>query len=204
MIIDGVNRLGPLVKWGVAGLVAGAMVGAFVFVYRDPGFPKNPSAHAAQTGAAVGAVLGAVGGVLVVMAMVLVDRNRYDVRKRQAAEHKDPKIVPELYTDIAEGYDTEAWHAIGLLADYQDAGITTQMLLTIDQRLQNKEVHTTDPGAIVRHAVKSIMRTRHLEGMEALKPYARDFESRLGVEVRRLKRDLKEINKATTGSSGSS
>ena len=36
--------------------------------------------------------------------------------------------------------------------------------------------------------------------MEALKPYARDFESKLGVEVRRLKRDLKEINKFTTSS----
>lgn len=201
MIIDGVNRLGPLIKWGVSGLVAGAMVGAFVFVYRDPGFPKNPSADAAQTGAVVGAVLGVVGGVLVVLAMVLVDRNRYDIKKRQAAEQRDPKVVPELYKDIAEGYDTEAWHAIGLLSDYQDGGITAQMLLTIEQRLQNKEIHTTDPGAIVRHAVKSILRTKHLEGMEALKPYARDYESRLGVEVRRLKRDLKEINKATTGSS---
>jgi hypothetical protein len=201
MIIDGVNRLGPLLKWGFAGLFAGAGVGAFLFVYNDPGFPKEPSAKAAQVGAAVGGVLGLVAGILVVLAMVMIDRNRYDIRKRQAAEERDPKVVPELYQDIADGYDTDAWHAIGLLADYQDAQITRQMLDTIEQRLQNKEVYTTDPGAIVRHAVKSIIRTKHLEGMEALKPYSRDFESRLGVEVRRLKRDLKEIHKVT-GSSG--
>jgi hypothetical protein len=200
MIIDGVNRMGPLIKWAVSGLFAGALVGSFLFVYTDPGFPKNPSAKAAQVGAAVGGIFGLVAGVLVVLGMVMVDRNRYDIRKRQAAEHKDPNIVPELYADIAEGYDTEAWHAIGLLADYQDGGITKQMLETMEFRLNNKEVYTTDPGALVRHAVKSLLRTKHLESMEALKPYARDFESRLGIEVRRLKRDLKEINKVTTSS----
>ena len=197
MIIDGVNRLGPMLKWGFGGLFAGAGIGALLFVINGPGFPKNPSAAAAQTGAAVGGVFGLVLGILVVMAMVLIDRNRYDIKKRQAAEERDPKVVPELYQDIADGYDTDAWHAIGLLADYQNTEITKQMLETIEQRLQNKEVYTTDPGAIVRHAVKSIIRTKHLEGMEALKPYSRDFESKLGVEVRRLKRDLKEINKFT-------
>jgi hypothetical protein len=200
MIIDGVNRIGPLIKWGVSGLCAGAGIGAVLFVVNGPGFPKEPSAKAAQVGAAVGGIFGLVAGVLVVLGMVLVDRNRYDIKKRQAAEHKDPNIVPELYQDIADGYDTEAWHAIGLLADYQDAGITTQMLETMEHRLTDKEVYTTDPGALVRHAVKSIIRTKHIEGMEALKPYARDFESRLGIEVRRLKRDLKEINKATSSS----
>jgi hypothetical protein len=198
MIIDGVNRMGPLIKWAVSGLFAGGLIGSFLFVYTDDGFPKNPSSKAAQVGAAVGGVLGIIGGVLVVLGMVVIDRNRYDIRKRQAAEHKDPNIVPELYADIAEGYDTEAWHAIGLLADYQDGGITKQMLETMEFRLNNKEVYTTDPGALVRHAVKSLLRTKHMESMEALKPYARDFESRLGIEVRRLKRDLKEINKVTT------
>lgn len=197
MVIDGVNRLGPLIKWGTGGLFAGAAVGAFLFVYTDPGFPERPNADAAWAGAAVGGVFGIVAGVLVVFAMILVDRNRYDIRKRQAAEMHDPKVVPELYQDIADGYDTEAWHAIGLLSDYCDKGITVQMLATMEERFQNKEVYTLDPGAMVRHAVKSIIRTKHMEGMEALKPYARDFESRLGVEVRRLKRDLKVINRAT-------
>jgi hypothetical protein len=200
MIIDGVNRLGPLLKWGIGGLCAGAAAGSLLFVINGPGFPQNPSGKAAQVGAAVGGVLGLVAGILVVLAMVMVDRNRYDIRKRMAAEEKDPKVVPELYQDIVNGYDTDAWHAIGLLADYRDKGITAQMLESMEQRLRDPDVYTTDPGALVRHAVKSILRTKHLESMEALKPYGRDFESRLGVEVRRLKRDLKVIEKYTAGS----
>jgi hypothetical protein len=41
-----------------------------------------------------------------------------------------------------------------------------------------------------------------MESMEALKPYGRDFESKLGVEVRRLKKDLKVIERYTTEKRG--
>ena len=71
----------------------------------------------------------------------------------------------------------------------------------METRFQDKDVYTADPGALVRHAVKSIIRTKSMESMEVLKPYARDFESRLGVEVRRLKKDLKVINRATSSKS---
>ena len=165
-----------------------------------PRLSPEPERKAAQVGGLVGGTLGLVAGVPRGVHRLLIDRNRYDIKKRQAAEHKDPNIVTELYQDIADGYDTEAWHAIGLLADYQNGPITKQMLETMEFRLNNKEVYTTDPGALARHAVKSLLRTKHLESMEALKPYARDFESRLGIEVRRLNRDLKEINKVTSKS----
>jgi hypothetical protein len=193
-------KVGPMLKWGGSGAFFGAVGGALWFVMRNSEWPDKIDTDQATIGAWAGGVMGLILGFLVVFCMVIIDRNRYDIQKRQAAEMRDPKIVPELYQDISDGYDTDAWHAIGLLIDYRDTGITKSVLEYMEQRFQNKEVYTADPGALVRHAVKSILRTRHLGGMEALKPYGRDFESRLGVEVRRLKRDLKEINKITSSS----
>jgi hypothetical protein len=197
-MIYGVNRVGPLVKWGLAGTFTGMIVGALVAVFRAPGWPAAPSADAAKFGAAAGGSLGMIAGILVVFVMILFDRMRYDIRKRAAAELKDPKVVPELYQDVQDGYVTDAWHAIGLLADYSDGAITKIMLESLETRLQNIDIYSADPGALVRHAVKSIIRTQSMESMEALKPYGRDFESKLGVEVRRLKRDLKVIEKYTS------
>jgi len=197
-MIYGVNRVGPLVKWGFAGTFAGVIVGALVGVFRDPGFPDAPSAAAAKFGAAAGGSLGLIAGIMVVFVMIIFDRARYDIRKRAAAELKDPKVVPELYQDVQDGYVTDAWHAIGLLVDYNDGGITKVMLEALESRLRNVDIYSADPGALVRHAVKSIIRTQSIESMEALKPYGRDFESKLGVEVRRLKRDLKVIEKYTS------
>ncbi|HXH59782.1 MAG TPA: hypothetical protein VNI20_00335 [Fimbriimonadaceae bacterium] len=191
------NKAGPFIKWGVSGCGLGAGIGAFTFVYNDPGYPQHPSADAAQSGALVGGVIGLVVGILVVLAMIAIDRNRNDIRKRAAAEHYVAKVVPELLQDILNGWDWEAWHAVGLLADYRDTDLTRQMLETMEQRFKNQEVWTRDEGAIVRHAVKSILRTQHIGGLEELQKYRTNFGSRLGVEVRRLKKDLKEIDKIT-------
>lgn len=193
-----VNKAGPFLKWGATGCGVGAGIGAFVYVYNGPGFPENPSAEAAKSGGLVGGVLGLMVGVLVVLAMIAIDRNRNDIRKRAAAEHYEPKVIPELLEDVLRGWDWEAWHAVGLLADYRDGELTRQMLASMEDRFRNPDVYTRDSGAIVRHAVKSILRTKCVESVEQLRPYAKDFGSRLGVEVRRLKRDLKEINRITS------
>jgi hypothetical protein len=190
-------KIGPMLKWGISGAFFGAIGGALWFVMRASGWPDDIDYSQASTGAWFGGISGLILGILVVVCMVILDRSRYDVQKRMAAEQKDPKIIPTLYQDVAEGYDTDAWHAIGLLIEYQDADITRTVLETMEDRFQNKDIYTADPGALVRHAVKCILRNRHLECIEALKPYARDFESKLGVEVRRLKRDVKEINRVT-------
>ena len=190
-------KIGPMLKWGISGAFFGAIGGAIWFVMRASGWPDDIDFSQASTGAWFGGISGLILGILVVVCMVILDRSRYDVQKRMAAEQKDPKIIPTLYQDVAEGYDTDAWHAIGLLIEYQDADITRTVLETMEDRFQNKDVYTADPGALVRHAVKCILRNRHLECIETLKPYARDFESKLGVEVRRLKRDVKEINRVT-------
>ena len=194
-------KVGPILKWGVSGLLFGAIGGALWFVMRHSEWPNKVDLHQASNGAWFGGVIGLLLGVFVVFCMVMIDRSRYDVQKRMAGEQRDPKIVPELYQDVREGYDTDAWHAIGLLINYEDGGITRQVLETMEDRFQDKDVYTADQGALVRHAVKCILRTKHLESIEALRPYARDFESRLGVEVRRLKRDVKEINKFTSSKS---
>ena len=190
-------KIGPMLKWGISGAFFGAIGGAIWFVMRASGWPDDIDFSQASTGAWFGGISGLILGILVVVCMVILDRSRYDVQKRMAAEQKDPKIIPTLYQDVAEGYDTDAWHAIGLLIEYQDADITRTVLETMEDRFQNKDIYTADPGALVRHAVKCILRNRHLECIETLKPYARDFESKLGVEVRRLKRDVKEINRVT-------
>lgn len=191
-------KVGPMLKWGLSGAFFGAIGGAMWFVMRASGWPDNVDYSQASTGAWFGGISGLILGILVVLCMVAIDRSRYDVQKRMAGEQRDPKIIPELYQDVREGYDTDAWHAIGLLINYEDGGITRQVLETMEDRFQDKDVYTADQGALVRHAVKCILRVKHLESIEALRPYARDFESRLGVEVRRLKRDVKEINKYTS------
>ncbi len=194
-------KVGPMLKWGISGAFFGAVGGAIWAIMRGSDWPDKIDLEGANIGAWGGGAMGLVLGILVVFVMIILDRTRYDIQKRQAAEGRDPKIVPELYQDIAEGYDTDAWHAVGLLIDYEDPHITKQVLEIMEQRFQNKDIYTADPGALVRHAVKSIIRTKSLGSMEVLKPYARDFESRLGVEVRRLKKDLKVINRVTSSSS---
>ena len=189
------NRAGPFLKWGISGLCAGAFIGAIVSVIRAPGFPENPNVQVAKTGGALGAMFGLIAGVLIVLTMIVIDRNKREIIKRSAAEHYESKVVPELVQDIIDGQDHEAWHAVGLLLDYRDRQITKDTLASIEKRLKNPEVFTADPGAIVRHAVKSIIRTNCLESIEELMPYSRDWQTKLGVEVRRLKKDLKEIDK---------
>ena len=108
MEIGGVNRIGPMLKWGFSGLFAGVVAGAATYVYRAPGFPDHPSADAAKFGGAVGGAFGLIGGLLVVFMMILFDRMRYDIQKRSAAERKDPTVVPQLYQDVSDGYVTDA------------------------------------------------------------------------------------------------
>lgn len=193
-------KVGPMLKWGLSGAFFGAVGGAIWSIMHASDWPDKIDLDGASIGAWGGGAMGLVLGILVVFVMIILDRTKYDIQKRQAAEGRDPKIVPELYQDIAEGYDTDAWHAVGLLLDYEDPSITKQVLEIMEQRFQDKDVYTADPGALVRHAVKSIIRTKCVGSMEVLKPYARDFESRLGVEVRRLKKDLKVINRVTSSS----
>ncbi|HXH60420.1 MAG TPA: hypothetical protein VNI20_03590, partial [Fimbriimonadaceae bacterium] len=135
-------RIAPYVKWGLPGGIFGAAIGGAV-----PAFMGSDSAPWAWVGLPFGMAIGA----LAIHVKISKDRASKDVVERVAAEHRDPKVVPKMYGDVESGYETAAWHAIGLLANYRNPVITRNMLQMVDNRLHNKQVTTLDRLGLVRH-----------------------------------------------------
>ena len=119
----------------------------------------------------------------------LADRSSDVVKDRIKAEHRDPSVVIKMYLDIESGDETAAWHAIGLLANYRNPVLVKNMLEMVHNRINDRDVITVDNLALVRHAVKCIMSTGCESNISQLLPYAKDMDSEIGVQVRRLQMD---------------
>ena len=181
------EKLRPFVLWGIGGGILGTALFLLASAIQDPGWPGNVQwSPGMATMFWSGFLSGIFFGVAIVGFLQLVDRNSPSMVKRRRAEKRDPQVVAKLYSDVLKGDETEAWHAIALLANYKDPGITRNMLKALTERLDDKEIFTLDRLAMVRHAVKNVVGTRSQSNIEQLRPYASDMESDIGVQVRRL------------------
>lgn len=181
------ERVGPYVKWGITGGAVGTVVSVILSLFKSPGWPGNVTWTAEMTSLTmVGTGWGVVGGVAFAVIGHLADRSSDVVRDRVKAEHKDPSVVIKMYLDIESGDETAAWHAIGLLANYRNPILTKNMLEMVHNRITDRNVITVDRLAIVRHAVKCIMATGCGSNIGQLLPYAKDMDSDIGVQVRRM------------------
>ena len=183
-------RLGPYVKWGVTGGAVGAVVCVIASLVMSTGWPGNVTWTSDMTSMTmIGAGWGVAGGVALAVISHLADRSSDVVKDRIRAENKDPSVVIKMCLDIESGDETAAWHAIGLLANYRSPAITKNMLEMVHNRINDRNVITVDKLAIVRHAVKCIMATGCDSNIGQLLPYAKDMDSDIGVQVRRMQMD---------------
>ena len=184
------ERLGPYVKWGVTGGAIGAVVSVVASLFQSPGWPGNVVWTPDMTSMTmVGTAWGVAGGVALAVIGHLADRSSDEVRDRVKAEHHDPTVVIKMYLDIESGDESAAWHAIGLLANYRNPILTKNMLEMVQNRIKDSDVITVDKLAIVRHTVKCIMATGCDSNIGQLLPYAKDMDSEIGLQVRRMQMD---------------
>ena len=144
-------------------------------------------AYNIATAAMTGAATTNCGALAIIVN--LADRSSDELRDRVRAEHQDPTIVIKMYLDIESGEETAAWHAIGLLANYRNPAITKNMLEMVQERINDRDVITVDRLAVVRHTVKCIMSTGCDSCTGQLLAYAKDMDSDIGVQVRRMQMD---------------
>ena len=181
------ERVRPYLKWGLSGGVIGAAVSLFASVVRQPGWPGDVEwVPSMGTMSWYGFLFGVLGGATLALIAHLADRSSESVQNRIRAEKKDPKMVVKMYLDIESGEETSAYQSIALLANYMDPIITKNMLSMVANRLERKDVFTTDRLSLVRHAVKCITATGSQSNIEQLRPYASDMDSDIGVQVRRM------------------
>ena len=184
------ERLKPYVKWGVSGGAVGTVVCVVASLFKSPGWPGNVIwTHEMTSFTMIGAAWGVAGGVALSVISHLADRSSDVIRERVKAEHKDPSVVIKMYLDIESGDETAAWHAIALLANYRNPILTKNMLEMLQNRINDRDVITVDKLAIVRHTVKCIMATGCDSNIGQLLPYAKDMDSDIGLQVRRLQMD---------------
>ena len=157
-------RLKPYLRWGLVGLVAGAVIGGFLFNLLGFG---DMTAGTIQY-----SLVGGVSLMVLVLGIQLFKDLWYEasaeVQVRKAAEAHDPKLVHGFLIEIKDGEEGAAWGAISMLANYKDPEITEEMLNAVLGRLENRKVLTMDRYAILRHAIKAVQNTRSVPNTRKL------------------------------------
>ena len=186
--------MGPYVKGVLLGCVIGAALFLIASFLLHPGFPGDVawSSHM-TTMIGVGALVGAVSGVVLVGALRLLDARSGPSRLRILAERRDRSVVSKLAVQVVRGEETEAWHAVALLANYCDPYITTRMLHLLLARLQSETVETSDRMALVRHAIGCVLATEREANIAVLDDFAKDRTTEVGIQVRRMISDRANV-----------
>lgn len=191
------------VEWGslspyVKGVLLGGVIGAALFLIASfllhPGFPGDVtwSPHM-MTMIKVGALVGAVAGAAFVGALRFVDARSGPSRLRILAERRDRSVVSKLAVQVVRGDETQAWHAVALLANYCDPYITTRMLHLLLARLQSETVETSDRMALARHAIGCVLATEREANIAVLDDFAKDITTEVGIQMRRLISDRENV-----------